>query len=156
MKSNLFKITFSLLITFTAFTFVSCDKGKALVIQKTAEEVNAQCPMTIDNVTQLTACEYVPEKSLKYTYTVDTDVLINEMGVADMEAFKKELQKQIVIQMHTLMNQESSKALKLLDPVLIHCYKDKNGEVISEITVTPDMYNNPLPAEEEVEETDAV
>ncbi|GAB6011941.1 hypothetical protein [Viscerimonas tarda] len=131
----------SLFIVSMTLLFTSCDKGKSLLIKQTAEEVNKACPMSVDYMTTLTSCEFVPDKTLKYNYTVDTEAA----DLGDLTEFKEQLEIMIVAQMKQLMNQESSKALKLLDPTIVHSYKNKAGELITEITVTPEMYNSSAP-----------
>ena len=135
---RILRLTLPALFIFITLLFISCDRGKSAILKATAEEVQKMCPMEIDHVTTLNSCEYIPEKILKYTYTIDLN------DEVDLNSYQKIMGEQVVRQMVETMAQDKSKPLQMLSPTFVHCYKNKAGEVLYEITVTPEMYNNPV------------
>ena len=102
-------------------------------IATASEEINKSCPMMLDDETRLDNTEALPDKTLKYNYT-----LVNmEKADLNIDTLKKYLEPNI------LSNAKTSPELQIfrtLKATLVYHYIDKNGEFVHEYSVTPDMY----------------
>ncbi|WP_455590406.1 hypothetical protein [Bacteroides sp.] len=117
------------------FALTSCQQAKQKVFELASEQVNKECPMTIDEMTTLDSTSYAGEGNMfTYFYTLS--------GVADdsaiVEQMKAELEKTLP---ETIKNTEDMKIYRESDVTIKYVYlSKKSGQELLQITVTPDMY----------------
>lgn len=117
------------------FALASCQQAKQKVFELASEQVNKECPMTIDEMTTLDSTNYAGEGNMfTYFYTLS--------GAADdstiVEQMKAELEKTLP---ETIKNTEDMKVYRESNVTIKYVYlSQKNKQELLQITVTPDMY----------------
>lgn len=117
------------------FALASCQQAKQKVFELASDQVNKECPMTIDEMTTLDSTNYVGEGNVfTYFYTLS--------GAADdsaiVEQMKAELEKTLP---ETIKNTEDMKVYRESDVTIKYVYlSQKTKQELLQITVTPDMY----------------
>lgn len=117
------------------FALASCQQAKQKVFELASDQVNKECPMTIDEMTTLDSTNYVGEGNVfTYFYTLS--------GAADdsaiVEQMKAELEKTLP---ETIKNTENMKVYRESDVTIKYVYlSQKTKQELLQITVTPDMY----------------
>ena len=127
------------LILFTVLLIVfSCNRIQgadriSIDVKAGAEAVNKMSPFMVDAETRLDNATPLPNNTLQYNYT-----LVNiTKDMIDVESFEAIMKPQIVNNVRTNPQMEHQRKNKW---TLIYFYKDKEGNHIVSITVTPEDY----------------
>lgn len=128
----------------TVFSAINCNMKpsedvqlKAIDVQLKAmvENMDRGCPVQIDPYTSLTSIKLLPNKTIQYNYTLpEVNKEEINLDVIKKDAFPALLKK--------FKENPEAKPFRDLNVTLRHHYVDKNGEVITEYVITPEMYNN--------------
>jgi len=103
------------------------------VMMKTASEINQSCPMMIDSETRLDNTIVLPANVFQYNYT-----LINmEKETVDVTALKNYLEPNITNFVRTNPDMKFQRDSKV---TVNYYYKDKDGNYLFTISVTPEQY----------------
>ena len=98
-----------------------------------AVEANKSCPITIDQYTRLDHVKALPDKVLQYDYTL---IGITKAQV-NPDALKENIESKIVDNIKT---NPQMQIFRMNKATFVYNYRDKNGETILKISITPDMY----------------
>ncbi len=113
--------------------FAGCGAADKQIDKKLAEaveQINAMCPMQVDEVTTLTSAEALPGKVFRYHYTV---ALPEGVDTSALEA--------VVPQMKQLVKTNADLALMRQAGVTFsYCYSDAEGNEIYAFDITPEDY----------------
>lgn len=102
-------------------------------IMQAASELNKTCPIMIDQYTRLDNAIAMPNNALQYNYT-----LVNlEKAEVVLDTVKKYLNPTIIKNVKT---NPDLKAYRDNQTTMIYYYRDKNGEFVYKLIVTPEMY----------------
>jgi len=108
------------------------NTGKNLV-EMAAGIANNNLSVMIDSETRLDNMKATDEKTYQYTYT-----LVNmEKDKVDTTAMKQRMEPNIINSVKTTPAMEFQRKNKM---TLVYYYKDKNGDYLFSIVVTPDKY----------------
>jgi len=103
------------------------------VMMEAASELNKSCPIMVDQDTRLDNTVALPNNIFQYNYT-----LINlEKVEVDVDTARKYLEPGII---NTVRTNPDLQIYRDNETTLKYNYKDKNGEFIFEVEVTPDLY----------------
>ena len=97
--------------------------------------INRTTPMMLDEITRLDNAEYIPEKTLKYNYTI---VTLSKEDIFDSTAFEESIRENLI---DGVRKNFQLKTFKKYEVIFIYSYKDKNGELIKDFTITKKDYN---------------
>lgn len=100
-----------------------------------SHEVNKQCPILVDRETRLDNSVVLPGKVFQYNYT-----LVNlDKSQVDVDEAQKTIAPNLIsnIKSNPDMNEFRENKVKI-----IYSYRDKNGQFLFKILITPEMYNN--------------
>ncbi len=104
------------------------------ILVNTASEINKTCPLQVDQYTRLDNTVALPNNTFQYNYT-----LINtSKSEVNIDTVKKYIEPDII------NNVKTSPDLKLFrdnHTTMVYNYRDKNGEFVHKIVITPEMYN---------------
>ena len=103
------------------------------VLMKTASELNVLCPIMIDGETRLDNTMALPANVFLYNYTL---ISIDKESVDTIEA-KKYLEPTIINNVRTHPDLKYFRDNKV---TMKYCYKDKDGNYLLTISVTPEQY----------------
>lgn len=116
-----------------AALFAGCgaiDKQIDKKLAEAAEQVNAACPMRIDEVTTLTSAEALPGKIFRYNYTV-----------ALPEGIDPSILESVVPQMKQAVKANGELAVMRQARVTFsYCYSDAEGNELYSFDITPEDY----------------
>ena len=118
------------------FVFKKPAINKAM--QQIANEMNRNCPMMVDSITQLSNVVVLPDNVLQYNYKLLNTEFIN------IEGLKEALEPSIL---NTIRTNPQMKELRSFKTTLNYSYSDENGVFLFKISVAPEDY-----AVEEAEE----
>lgn len=118
-----------------AFGLTSCQQAKQKVFEIASQEVNKQCPMTIDEMTRMDSTSYTGgDNTFTYYYSLT--------GAADDPQIAEATQKQLTENLPGII--KSTDDLKLyreMDVTMLYVYmSDKTHKELFRVKVTPDMY----------------
>lgn len=132
---NLF--SFFVLLALVALSLSSCSgSGMEGRLKATAEEVNKQVPMMVDEITRLDNAMAVGDYALQYNYTlVQTD--ITELSAEDLATFEANM---LVRLTDIVKNNPDLQEFRDNDITLIYNYADINGAHITKFEITPELY----------------
>jgi len=100
---------------------------------ETANRINQNLPMMIDSETRLDNMTTLDKKTYQCTYT-----LVNmEKGKVDTITMKKRLEPLVINAVKTSPDAEYQRKNEM---TLVYYYKDKNGNYLFSVIVTPDKY----------------
>lgn len=100
---------------------------------KAASELNEYCPIMVDKETRLDNAMALPENILQYNYT-----LVNmEKAKTDISQLDNKLRPTLI---NTVKTNPDMKIFRDHKSTIGYSYKDKNGEFMFKILVTPDLY----------------
>ena len=103
------------------------------VMMQVASEINKSCPIMVDSETRLDNVIALPDNVFQYNYTLinysKEDVNVNDII--------KNIEPGIINNVRTNPDMQIYRDNKT---TMNYFYKDKNGEFINKISVTPDMY----------------
>jgi hypothetical protein len=103
-------------------------------MMKAASELNKTCPIMVDSDTRLDNAVAMPNNTFQYNYT-----LVNlEKGEVNIDTVRKYIEPSIVNNVRTNPQLKSFRDNKV---TMNYNYRDKNGEFVMEMKVTPDMYS---------------
>ncbi len=103
------------------------------VLKQTANEINALCPMNVDEMTRLDNAVALSNRTLQYNYT-----LFNTLKKdVNMPEFQKSMKALLI---ESIKEKPEMKSFRDNKVTLAYNYKDKNGEFLLKINVTPEMY----------------
>lgn len=105
------------------------------VLEKSAEGVNRNCPMMVDDETQLVNAEALPGKVFQYNYKL---IRMKKEGV-NIDEIKRILEPNI---MRVVARNPELKNFRDNGVTMAYQYKDMDGEYLFEIKVTPEQYAN--------------
>jgi len=111
--------------------FSKPDIDKMLV--ETASTLNKTFPMMVDADTRVDNVIALPNKTFMYNYTLVND----ESGMIDTVEVKNYLTPKIINTVKTTPGMKSFRDNKV---TMEYCYKDKNGNYVFSIIVTPEQY----------------
>jgi hypothetical protein len=98
-----------------------------------ASELNKSCPIMVDSETRLDNTVALPNNAFQYNYT-----LINlDKSEVIIDTVKKYLEPGII---NNVKTNPDLKIYRDNKTTMIYYYKDKNGEFVYKLSVTPDMY----------------
>lgn len=107
----------------------------AQLLVSDANELNSQCPIMIDKETRLdNAQPMTKENTIRYNYTFVSRV---KDAFTDLPKVKERMSPGLINMVKTNPDLEVYRQHKV---TLEYYYKDKNGEYLFDITVTPDLY----------------
>ncbi len=116
------------------FKTPSFDRG----MMQAASELNKTCPIMVDKETRLDNAVALPDKIFQYNYT-----LINiEKDNIDIKALEDYLEPILINGVKTSPELKIYRENKI---TMAYNYKDKNGEFLFKISVTPGKYLNDYP-----------
>ena len=117
------------------FTLASCQQAKQKVFELAAEQVNKQCPITVDEMTRMDSTTY-SGKDITFTYFYTLS------GQADDPTMSEQLKKSLEETLpETIKNTEEMKVYRESDVTIKYIYlSGKTKEELIQVTVTPDMY----------------
>jgi hypothetical protein len=103
------------------------------VMMKAASEINKSCPMMVDQETRLDNSVALPDNIFQYNYT-----LVNmEKATTDISYLENYLRPTLI---NTVKTNPDMKINRDNKTTMGYYYKDKNGEFLFKILVTPDLY----------------
>ena len=113
------------------FTLASCQQAKQKVFELASEQVNKQCPITVDEMTRMDSTTYSgKDNTFTYFYTLS--------GQADDPTMSEQLKKSLP---ETIKNTEEMKVYRESDVTIKYIYlSGKTQEELMQVTVTPEMY----------------
>lgn len=113
------------------FFFKTPSYDEAMV--RGASEINKTCPMMVDDETRLDNAAALPNNVFQYNYT-----LVNfEKATTDVADLEEKVRPSIIGSVKT---NPSMKPQRDHGTTLQYTYKDKNGEFLFKVDVTPDLY----------------
>ncbi|WP_455586342.1 hypothetical protein [Bacteroides sp.] len=122
-------------ICVAVLTLTSCQQAKQKVFEAASQQVNKQCPMTIDEVTRMDSTGYTgSDNTFTYYYTLT--------GAADnadiAEATQKHLEENLP---GIIKTTDDLKMYRDMDVAMEYVYlSDKTHEELFRVKITPDMY----------------
>jgi hypothetical protein len=102
-------------------------------LEKAAALLNKKCPMLVDEETRLDNTLALPGKVFQYNFTL-VNMVIDSINIP---AFEENMKPLIISGIKT---NPQLKAYRNKQVTLTYCYSDKNGKLIYNISVTPEMY----------------
>jgi hypothetical protein len=112
------------------FKPVSFDKA----MMEAASQLNKTCPIMVDQDTRLDNAVALPNNIFQYNYTL---VNLNKSEV-NIDTVKKYVEPGLI---NNVKTNPDLKAFRDNKVTMAYSYKDKNGEFVLKISVTPDMYS---------------
>ncbi len=122
-----------MVVSVLVFQYVNAPPPIDEILMNTASEINKNCPIRIDNATQLDNTIALPGNVFQYNYTL-VDFELSEINVDEMEA---QLETFALSNIRTHPEMEQFRKNKV---TVNYSYRDSKGEYITKITITPDEY----------------
>lgn len=113
----------------------SCQQAKQKVFEIASQEVNKQCPMTIDEMTRMDSTSYSGgDNTFTYYYSLT--------GAADDPQIAEATQKQLTENLPGIIKStDDLKMYREMEVTMLYVYlSDKTHEELFRVKVTPDMY----------------
>jgi len=138
MKNNiriLIKRSGFILILVLAVLFIQCKSDDKKIIeemQKEADTINRQCPITVDPAIRLDSCVVKKDRVFAYYYTITNDSLFN---IDQFKTVGTQNVKDVVL------NSPDLARMRYLNITFKYLYTNFDGKVIHTIDITPDDYN---------------
>ncbi len=104
-------------------------------MMKAASEINESCPIMIDKDTRLDNTIALPDNIFQYNYTL-VNLEKQEINVGELKNY---------IEPNVINNVKTSPDMKDYREnrtTMVYYYKDKNGEFVLKINVSPEKYEN--------------
>ena len=102
-------------------------------MMKAANEINESCPIMVDNDTRLDNTVAMPNNVFQYNYTL-VNLVKSEINIDEIRNY---IEPNVVNNVKTNPDMKDYKKNKI---TMAYNYRDKNGEFILKINVTPDKY----------------
>ncbi|MEZ0539481.1 hypothetical protein [Fibrella arboris] len=120
--------------TTVSFDNVAAQSAAVLdQLHHAAREINSACPVQIDPATRLDSAQVLSEAALQFNYTLTT-ASRGEVDLVQLEATTKPALIESV-KTNTAMNDLRDHSI-----TMVYNYRDKNGEYLLKIPVTPTDY----------------
>ena len=103
------------------------------VLVSTASEINKTCPIMVDEYTRLDNALALPNNTFQYNYTL---INISKTEV-NIDTVKKYIEPGII---NGIRTSPDLKFFRDNKTTMVYNYRDKNGEFVHKLSVTPDMY----------------
>lgn len=103
------------------------------MLKESVKEINRKTPMEIDQFTRLDSAGSTKASEIKYYYTL---VLYSKAEV-NGDTMQKYVAPGLI---QTVKSSDELKYMRAHDITMSYIYHDKNGEPITEISVTPQLY----------------
>lgn len=134
----------ALLITGGLVGIRSCKKfvknNESVIVDKVlielANQTNKSCPIMIDQYTRLDNLSALPNKKLRYNYTI-IDLPPEKLVPDTLDKYIRP------IILSTIKTDSRMNQLKQLNTTFIYSYKNEDGDVIHTIVITPKEYKSP-------------
>jgi len=129
----------SLIFGGLAFVFIlyriqkNTEENIVIELHQTVEELNKITPLKVDEFTRLDSVSSFKRKSLTYYYTL---LQVNKSEV-NIDSIKNYLKPNII---KSVKNSNELKVYKKNNISMNYLYYDLNGEFITAIEVTPELY----------------
>ncbi|HET8855695.1 MAG TPA: hypothetical protein VFM60_07210 [Salinimicrobium sp.] len=128
----IFAVTF--VISYFAVQFLFFDNGNpAAKMKEAAADINANSPQLVDQFTRLDSVTAVADKSFRYHYTL----FQYSKEEINLDTVNKYVRPGIIERVKTHPEMEFFRENEI---IVSYLYYDKNGELVTSINVTPDMY----------------
>lgn len=102
-------------------------------MKKAAKDLNKTCPQMVDQYSRLDSTFVMPGHKFQYNYT-----LVNlEKSEVNLDTVKKYIEPGII---NNVKTNPGLKKLREKKVTFNYCYRDKKGEFVLNIEVTPDRY----------------
>ena len=98
-----------------------------------ASEINKTCPIMVDNATRLDNAIALPDNVFQYNYTL-VDMIRDSVNIEELKGF---VEPTIINFVRTNPDMET---IRKNDVIIKYYYKDKAGNYLFTITVTPEQY----------------
>jgi len=129
---SIFKGIFGVIMMLTiSLTFIQCDSAVDKVLKQTSDEMNKQCPMTLNEIVRLDNTEALPGKILKYNYTI-TDA--SNFDAAQVKEAGIPMAKNLI------KTNAQMEPLRKLEVTFRYYYKDNDGKELLTYDITPSDY----------------
>jgi len=127
-----------LLILALSFAFAACGSKDAdqKALEKAADELNAQCPMTIDSETVLDSVAASAGKVFQYNYTL-VNYASTDFTTEEIAELKATMEDYLI---STISSNSSMAELRDMGTTFKYVYKANDGAELVSITITPDQY----------------
>lgn len=106
-------------------------------LEKIAQNINAHCPIIIDQTIRIDSCQALPNNVLEYNYTI----LFIDATRINRHEFKDEMRNTLL---YNLQNNSDMKNLIDNEVTLIYSCKDENGKSLGNLTLSPEDYKEPI------------
>jgi len=133
VRNSILGILFGALAYFAVQHFLFREPSIDKVFMNAASELNKTCPIMIDQETRLDNAVAMPNKSFQYNYTL---INLNKSEIS-IDTVKKYLEPSIINNVRTNPDLKIYRDNKI---TMIYYYRDKNGEFVHKLSVTPEMY----------------
>lgn len=100
-----------------------------------SNELNKNCPMMVDQFTRLDNSQVLPNKTLQYNYTL----VEIEKSEFNLDTVRKYVEPNII---NNVKTNPDMKDLRDNNVKFNYSYRDKNGEFVWKLEITPDMYED--------------
>ena len=102
-------------------------------MMKAASELNKSCPIMVDRETRLDNAIALPNNIFQYNYT-----LVNfEKSMLNADTIKNRMEPGLI---NNVKSNPDLKTYRNNNSTLAYNYRDKNGEFVLKISITPEMY----------------
>jgi hypothetical protein len=104
-----------------------------MVLMEAASELNKSCPMMVDEITRLDNAVALPTNEFQYNYSL-VGLTIAEINV---DTLVKYIEPGVI---NNVKNNPDLKFYRDNNTTLTYIYRDKNGELVHQFSVTPEEY----------------
>ncbi|TGK86865.1 hypothetical protein EHQ24_04495 [Leptospira noumeaensis] len=104
------------------------------LLRQTANDINRNCPQTIDKDTRLDNVAIFPNKRFQYNYSI----IAYSASEIDIQALEKNLYPVIL---NTIKSSPDMKLFRENEVTLVYSYRDKMGNYIFSMEFKPNDYN---------------
>jgi hypothetical protein len=126
-------VIFSGLVYFAVQHFLFKPPTFDKILMSAASEINKTCPIMIDQETRLDNALAMPNNTLQYNYT-----LINlDKSDIIVDTLKKYIEPNII---NNIKSNPDLKAYRDNKTTMTYYYRDKDGDFVYKLEVTPEMY----------------
>lgn len=116
-------------------SIVGCQTNFDNQLQADAKSLQKKCPVMMDDITRWDSVSVLPGKTFRYSYTIVT----SERKDIDSANLVKSLEPSFINQVKT---EPSLARYRENNVTLSYSYKDKNGQPIATINISPKMYKD--------------
>ena len=147
MKKRFLPLLLAIVLVCVCVLFSSCSlinsalSGAAdslidKALSDAANEINAQCPMTVDSDTRLDNVVALPDKTLQYNYTL---VKYSKSQLTEEQIAQVQSTLKIQI-LNTIKTSSDMKTLRDDDVTFTYVYKSNDAQELIKLTFTPQDY----------------